>query len=135
MRWFSSWSSDVGRTYAATSASKCQEDGRTPELVSGAGEETNKPLIFPRSRPSRNYSVQEHESVLFLATFSGAFIFIPPFLQGLGESGLDPLIGFYLPILLDSPRRQIGQFLAHVILTFSTLLPASGFCVSSSNEI
>lgn len=82
MRGFSSWSSDVGRTYAATSASRCQEYGRTPELVSGAGEETNKPLICPRSHPSCNYSILEHESVLFLVAFSGAFNFYPPVSSG-----------------------------------------------------
>lgn len=84
MRGFSSWSSDVGRTCAATSARTCQEYGRTPELVSGAGAETNKPLIFPRSHPSRNYSILEHKRVLFLAAFSGAFNFLSlSFFRGL----------------------------------------------------
>ena len=61
--------------------------------------------------------------VLFLVSFSGAFCFIPLCLQGLAESGFDPLIGFYPSILFDSPRTKIGPCLAYVIPSFSTLSP------------
>lgn len=62
----------------------------------------------------------------FLSPSQELSIFISQFLEGFGKSGFDPLIGFYPPILLDSPRRQIGPSLVYVIPTFSTLVPRLG---------
>lgn len=91
-----------------------------------AGKQTNKPLIFFQSHPSRKYSILNRQVSYFLSSSQELSIFIPQFLEGFGKSGFDPLIGFYPPILLDSLRRQIGPFLVYVIPTFSTLLPRLG---------